>query len=344
MKRVLSFVTLLLVTFSLLAGCGQATTTTTNAPTDANKPSASSTTPITLKAVSFLPTDHPLGAMIPEYAKTVETKTKGQVVIKLLGGPEVVPALEQVDTLRKGKIIDVAFNPASYYGPIIPQAPAMEASRLLPWEERQSGFFDAMVKYHKAANVMYLGRWLYSPFYIWLRNPVQKPEDLKGVKIRTQANQDQFLKNLGAVPVSVTQAETYVALERRMVDGFGWPVLGIRKDGWTEHAKYVIGNSFYDMQNCAILMNLDKWNSIPQDLQKQVQEATVEFEHKMVDYYKGEIDKEWKILKEQNGIKVIEFSPADAKKFVDTAYESKWQQIAQSVPNDVPELKKLSGN
>jgi len=51
--------------------------------------------PVELKAVSFLPKDHRLCAMIPKWIEAVNTELKDAVKITWLGGPEVMPAFDQ---------------------------------------------------------------------------------------------------------------------------------------------------------------------------------------------------------------------------------------------------------
>ena len=59
--------------------------------------------------------------------------------------------------------------------------------------------------------------------YEWLWSidkPIQKPDDLKGMRIRTGGDlQAQVVKALGGSPVSMSSAEVYQALERGTIDG-----------------------------------------------------------------------------------------------------------------------------
>lgn len=333
MRKFLSslLIVVLLVGLTGFSGCGGASTGGTT-----NRVNA-----VHLKAISFVSQDHPLAAMIPRFIDLVKEKSNEEVVIDYIGGPEVIPPLEQVEALRKGKMVDMTFSPSAYYEALVPEGLSLNLSRLTPWEERQNGFYDLMVEHHKKANLMYLGRWLYNPQYLWSKKPLESLDDLRGMKMRTLANFDRFMQRLGIVPVSIAAGDVYTALERGMIEGFGWPILGVRKDGWSEIAKYVIGHSFYDSQNCAILMNLDKWNSLSPKAQQAVKDAAADFEREMVAYFKKAIDDELKILREQEGVKVIEFPPDQAKKFVDTAYEVQWEALMQKCPDSVPKLREL---
>lgn len=293
-----------------------------------------------LKAVCFLPKNHPIAAMTLEWVKRINDYCQGELEIKYMGGPEVIPGLEQVEALRKG-VVQVTFSPTAYYQSILPEGVSFTLSRLTPWEERRpGGFYDFMVERHKRINVMYVGRWFHGPFYLWLKNPVETPKDLKGRKLRTTALYDRFMKAVGAVPVTISMPETYTALERGTVEGSGWPLVGPRQYGWTEVCKYVIDHPFYN-QNTTILMNLDTWNSLPQFLQEKIKNLTAWFEPYMVGYFDKEIEMEWKEL-EKAGVKSIRFSPSDAKSYLDTAYEVEWKALEEKVPDLVPLLRKLT--
>ena len=295
---------------------------------------------IELKAVCFLPKNHPLAAMTLEWAKRINEYCLGEVRVNYLGGSEVIPRLEQVEALRKG-VVHVTFSPTAYYQSIFPEGVAFTLSKLTPWEERRpGGFYDFMAERHKEIGVRYLGRWLHGPFYLWLKEPVKTPADLKGRKLRTTALYDRFMKVLDTVPVTISPSETYTALERGTVEGAGWPLLGVRELGWTEVCKYVIDHPFYN-QNCTILINLDVWNSLPHSLREKIQNLTAWFEPYMVGYFDKAIEMEWKEI-EKTGMQKITFSATDAKLYLDTAYEVEWEALKKKVPDLVPLLRKLT--
>jgi TRAP-type C4-dicarboxylate transport system substrate-binding protein len=296
-----------------------------------------------LKAVCFLPSNHPYVDMAKVWVKRVNDACKGELKINFVGGPEVIPGLEQIEALKIG-VVQVTFNVTAYYQARMPEGGAFILSKLTPWEERKpGGLYDFFVEAHKKkVNAMYLGQWIYGSFYLWVKDPVKTPADLKGRKLRTTALYDRFMKELGAVPVTINIPEVYTALKRGTVDGAGWPIIGARGFGWTEVVKYVIDHPFFGM-NSTILMNLDVWNSLTPSLQAKISEATAWFEPYMVGYLDSLRNSEWKEL-EKAGVKKIHFSPADAKRYVDTAYEVEWGALEKKVPDLVPTLKKITGN
>ena len=110
--------------------------------------------------------------------------------------------------------------------------------------------------------------------------------------MRTAAKYDKMMKKLGIVPVTIEFGETYTALQRGVVEGFGWPTIGPREWGWLENIKYVIDIPFYARQNTFILMNLDAWNKLPKDAQEKLIDITMKFEPEMKAYFrKGHSDR-----------------------------------------------------
>lgn len=298
---------------------------------------------ISLRAVSFLPKNHPVMAQAQVWVDAVNTALKGRLAIKYLGGPEVLPGLQQVEAVGKG-VIDIALNPTAYYQSQLPEASAFSLSRKTPTEEREpGGLYDAMVKRHEALNIRYLGRVQYGSFYLWNKDRIASLEGLKGVKMRTTALYDRFMNRVGVIPVTVPEAETYTALEGGMVSGMGWPVFGPRQRGWTKIVKYVIDLPFYSASNVVIVMNLDKWKSLAPDVQAKIIEATAAFEPGMVKHFQDAEAAEWAEL-EKAGVTRIKFSDAENKKYLDAAYDVEWENMATKVPDSVRELRRLTGN
>ena len=299
--------------------------------------------PVELKAITFVPKNHPI--MDPtafEWIKRINEGLKGKVHIKYLGGPEIIPSREQIEAVRKN-MVQIAFIAIAYYGALLPEGSANLLVRYSLPEQRKYGFYDYLVKKHENIGIRYLGAYLSGNFWMWVQDPIKTPGDLKGKKMRSMFLYDRFLKDLGTVPVNVPPAETFTALERGVVDGFCFPLLGPRVKGFTKSTKYIIGQSFYAM-DAVMIMNLDAWNKLPKSVQDKILEITADYEPDMVAMCEESEKKEWEELNKA-GIKKIVFSPEDAKKFEETAYKAKWNELAEKLPPEtIKELKKLTGN
>jgi TRAP-type C4-dicarboxylate transport system substrate-binding protein len=298
--------------------------------------------PVVLKASCFLEKNQPVAVKAFAWIDLINKELKGKVEIKYVGGPEVVPVFEQIEAVRKG-ITQISFTAGAHYATLLPSANAFHLSRLMPWEERKSGFYNLMGKEHEKLEVKYLGRWLYGPFYMWLKDPVKSPDELSGKRLRTHPLYDRFYKALGISGVTIQPSDIYTSVEKGMVDGACWPIQGPRELGWTRALKYLIDHPFYGANNTTIVMKLDVWNKLPEDVKGRIEELTGSFEHEMVPYFQGEIKKEYDLLMKA-GVKAIKFSPSDAKRFTDLAYEVEWTELSKKIPDLVPALKKASGN
>lgn len=298
-----------------------------------------------LKAVCFVPPDAPMAAYTHVWIKRVNEALKGQVTVKYLGGPEVIPGFEQVEACRNG-VVDIVFAAGSYYEPILPEIIATLLSKVSVEEElKPGGLYDYMVKAHEKIGIRSFGRWLYNPFYLFFVNDAKSLDDLKGRKMRSGRTYDRMMKKMGMTPVTIGMPDVYTALERGTVDGLGWSIQGPNDFGWTEKAKYILDIPFYVTQNTLVLMNLSVWNDLSKDQQDKIVEIDKKFQKDVIDYFKKEIAKEWEKL-DQAGVKRIEFSPGDRAKFLDIAYSEAWAQLEEKVkdPEEVKTLKRLTGN
>jgi TRAP-type C4-dicarboxylate transport system substrate-binding protein len=298
--------------------------------------------PQEMKAVSFLPKDHRLCAMIPKWIEAVNTELKDSVKINWLGGAEVMPAFDQPEAVKKG-IFQIGFLPAAYYGGLLPAADAISLSKFNFKKEREpGGVYDYFIGMHKKINMMLLGTWLYDPFYLYVKKPVKGVEELKGLKMRTAAKYDKMMLKLGMVPVTVQFGETYTALQRGVVDGFGWPTIGPKEWGWLEFSKCAIDIPFYSRQNTFMLMNLDTWNKLSKPAQEKLVAISAKFEPEMQAYFEKQIENEKKEM-EKLGVQRIKFSDADTKKFLAAANDAFWEDLEKKAPEDTKALKKLLG-
>jgi TRAP-type C4-dicarboxylate transport system substrate-binding protein len=294
------------------------------------------------KAISFLPKEHKLCAMIPTWIERINNELKGVVKITWVGGPEISAAFNQPEAVRKG-IFQVGFIPVAYYGGIMPEADIISLSRYDFKKEREKGgLWDYMVEQHRKINMVPLGTWLYDPFYLYVKKPIAKLDDLKGLKLRTAAKYDKMMKKLGIVPVTIEFGETYTALQRGAVEGFGWPTIGPRDWGWFDNTKYVIDIPFYGRQNTFIIMNLDSWQKLPKDVQAKINDITVNFENDMKVYFEKAIANE-KIEMEKMGVKRIKLSPEETKKYLETADSAFLEDLEKKMPDQVKILKKIMG-
>jgi TRAP-type C4-dicarboxylate transport system substrate-binding protein len=297
---------------------------------------------VTLKAVTAWPKtasdNKSLDFFLESVAQQVAKKYPGELKINLVGGPEAVKITDQVHAAQTG-MVDIVHTTNAYYVHLLPEADAMKLSNFTPWEERANGAWAYYNELHEKKGLYFLGRiGTDLPFSLYLTKPI-KTADLKGFNIRVSPMYLQLVKGLGGNPVVIPPTEVYTALERNVVDGYGWPTIGIREWGWEKHTKYIVEPSFYTGPH-PMVMNLKTWNGLPKKFQDVIMEAAMEAEKKIVAYYKEEINKEFSLLKKA-GLQVIDLPPVEKEKFLKVAYDEGWKDILAKCPEAGPKLKTL---
>src|SRR3974390_2904467 len=127
----------------------------------------------------------------------------------------------------------------AFYTNLMPEADALKLAEIPIAEQRKNGAFEYINKiWNEKANMYYLGRLVeFQPFHIYLNKRIEKP-DLTGLKLRITPVYRDLFQSLGATVVTTAPGEVYTALERGVVDGYGWPIGGIFDLNWQQHTKY----------------------------------------------------------------------------------------------------------
>ena len=295
--------------------------------------------PVTLRAVSFLAKNNVQTDSLFIFQKTLEEKADGKIKIEYLGGPEAVPSFEQIEAVKSG-LVDMSLLPTAYYVPQIPVVDAVKLSRITPWEERKTGAYDFINKMHQEkVNAYYLGRFTNNvQFHLYLKKKIDKP-DFTGMKIRVTPIYKPFVEALGGVAVTTAAGEVYTALERGVVDGYGWPSVKISDFGWHEVTDYVIDPGFYQV-DVGIIVNLDVWNRLSQENKELLISAAKEAEHKTSEHF-AKLKQEERELIFSKGVEVIEFTGEDRKTYLDAAYKAGWEQVLSKSPELGAKYKKM---
>lgn len=299
--------------------------------------------PVVLKGITPWTQDYPSSEPIFMFQRLLNERLGGKVSLSYLGGPEVVPAFEQFEALRNG-VVDVIVGAAAYYTAQVPEASAMLLVRKTPQELRESGYHDLMDELHREkGGVVFLANLTGVPnhgFRLYLNENIEKA-DLSGLNIRVSPVYVPLVEGLGGTPVNMPTTEIYTALERGVVDGFGQTYVGIMDFGLHEVTEYVVDVPFYSKDN-SLLMNLDTWNSLPEDVQEEIKNIAVEVENELTEFISAKIEEENDMLREA-GLEFIELTGEEREKYLNAAYDARWQEVEEKSPEIAPKLRELGG-
>jgi len=263
---------------------------------------------------------------------------KGLLQINFIGGPKAIPTFEVGNAVKTG-VVDMAMSTGAFYTNVMPEADFLKLTQISVAEQRKNGAFDAINKvWNEKANMQYLARMVENqPFHIYTNKKVDKP-DLTGQKIRITPVYRDFFQALNASVITTPPGEVYTALERGVVDGYGWPIGGIFDLNWQEKTKYRIDPGFYDAE-VSLIMNLPAYNKLTQAQRNYLQKQLLALEAENVFWTKYAADEIARQAKA--GIETIKFDPATSKAFVDKAYQVAWAGAEKQSPEIAARFKPL---
>jgi len=294
---------------------------------------------VTLKIVSAFAENSQYVKRLEGFIQKFNADGKGVAQINFIGGPKAIPSFESGNAVRSG-VVDMALTAGAFYTNIMPEADALKLAQIPVAEQRRNGAFEYINKiWNEKANMVYLARTVEgTPFHIYLNKKIDKP-DLTGLKLRTTPVYRDFFQALGAQVVQTAPGELYTALERGVVDGYGWPITGIFDLSWQEKTKYRVDPGFYNAE-LSIVVNLGAWNKLSPAQRDMLTKWALWIESQNADFWPKEVERETRRQAEA-GIQVIRFDAVRSKQFVDKAYEVGWAGIIKQSPEHGPKLRQL---
>ena len=272
------------------------------------------------------------------FAKKLNAEGKGTLQLNFIGGPKAMPPFEVGNAVRTG-VVDIALTTGAFYTNIMAEADALKLTQVPATELRKNGGTELINRiWNEKANMQYLGRIIdFTPFHLYLTKKIDKP-DLTGLKLRITPVYRDFFQALGATVVQTAPGEVYTALERGVVDGYGWPINGIFDLNWHEKTKFRVDPGFYNAE-VSLIMNLDKWKALNARQRDLLMKHVIALEAAN-DSWKKVNDEDTRRQKEA-GIQVIAFDPATAKQYYDKAYDVAWAGVIKASPTYGPQMRKL---
>lgn len=287
-----------------------------------------------LRAAVFVPPNTTVGEFFARFVAELNKQGKGLIQMTLVG-PDAVPPFEQPNALRTG-VIDMAAVPPAYYTSVMPESDAQTLSQQGISQQRASGAWAAINKLtNQKVNAWYLATYGTGlPFHIYTTKPVTSA-DFKNFKLRTAPNYTTFFQSLGANVVNTAPGEVQTALERGVVDGYGWPIIGIFDMGWAAVTKYRVDPGFYNVV-VNILVNLNRWQSLREDQRAFLNRMSEWAEQENTKWVNEKTGAEVK-RQADAGIKVLDFGPEFKKR----AHDVYWAELTKRAPEAIGTLRPL---
>ncbi len=301
-------------------------------------PLAAQAQEITLKAVNAFQEGTYYARNFERFVKKVNDEGKGLVQINYIGGPKAIPTFEQGNALRSG-VVDMSNTTTSFVAGIVPEGLAINYTNQTMAEMRKNGAIDYLNKIMMEKGLYYYARTVEGvQYYIYTNKRIDKA-DLTGLKLRIAPIYRDFFQKLGANVVQIAPGEVYTALERGVVDGYGWPLLGIFDLGWHEKTKFRVEPGFYAIE-LGVIFSANTWRKLNPAQRAFLEKQAVWLESQNVDMSAKDAPAE--IKKQQDaGLQVIKLDAEQSRILQKTAYEAAWDAVVKSSPAHGAKLREM---
>lgn len=260
--------------------------------------------------------DHPQGLGAQKFVDVVGQKSGGKIKVKIfpngtLGGEQQVAAAMQGGTIEISMM-----SPAQLVGTVkefvVLDFPFAFANTAQADAVLDGPFGKRLMDYMPAKGWVGLG--FMEQGYRSISNskrPINKLEDIKGLKIRTILNPlyvDMF-NTLGANAVPMPFPELYTAMEMKTVDGQENPETTVDASKFYEVQKYF--SATRHIYNPQMMMVSKKfWDTLSDDEKKIIEEATVEARDVQRKAARAMTEKSRKVMTD-HGMQLNEIAPAE---------------------------------
>jgi TRAP-type mannitol/chloroaromatic compound transport system substrate-binding protein len=294
------------------------------------------------------------GVTYQPFADAVARMSGGRLQITVVYDGEGIPATEVFNATKTGLVemgqpyqaLHAGEFPAGVVELGLPGGPGniLELRALF----REGGWDKILRRAYGSHNIYWVGEAPQPATYLLTKKPINKLSDLNKLKIRCPGAYGRMMANLGASPVTVAFAEVYTSLASGLVDGVdGCNLVDHYTGKFYEVAKYMYPLPLTAAQVSPIIVNMDAWKKLPDDLKAIVDAAMHMFgddqQNKTVVW-----EKEALVKMKQGGLKMSPTpSEADVKKWMEAGkktwaeYEAKDQFCKELIETQAAFMKKL---
>jgi len=273
---------------------------------------------------------------LEQFAKWVKEDTKGRIDIAIMPADSVVKYTETLDAVG-ANIIQMESTDPSYFAGKDPafslignMVGAWSAPEQLFDMMENGGGFEIFDKLLNQYNVKLVGVACTGVEAFVSKKPIRSVADLKGIKLRApQGMVNNVFAAVGATPVNLPGSEVYTSLEKGVIDASDYTVFATNQaQGMNDIARFPIYPGFHSMPTMQVTLNLDVWNSLPDDLKKILMDDVKRYRDYMVEeHHKLDIA----AVKEAKakGIEVISWPESEVAKFREVA-KTQWPKWSNS--------------
>ncbi len=224
---------------------------------------------ITLRYANFPPAPTFPCVQMEHWAKEVEKRTGGKVKVQTFPGGTLLPAKNIFDGVISG-LADIGNFAMSYQPGRFPVSEAIDLPLGFTSAKAASlTLYDLVEKYQpkEFEKVKILTLFTCPPTNFMTKTPVRTLADLKGMEVRVAGTSAEIVKRLGGIPVAMPQSDTPEAIQKGVVKGMVSSMEILQDFKFAAYTPYATVANL-NVVTFAVVMNREKWNSLPADVKK----------------------------------------------------------------------------
>jgi TRAP-type mannitol/chloroaromatic compound transport system substrate-binding protein len=289
------------------------------------------------------------------FAERVEERSNGRLKIKVFAEPELVPLPEVFPATSQGTL-DMAQGGGAIWSMVVPCGDVVFGSVPRLWDfpdlsvedgakkQRQflfeSGAVDILRREYAKHNLYWLDMHTAGSVCHLSTKEVHTLADIKGLKMADLGGwMAQWHAALGWVPVEMLPAsDMEMALRLGTIDCLDWDLSAIAGFGWYKVAPYWVSNEgmvTHILQD--MLVNMDSWNALPDDLKQALAGAAEDYFYKTIEAYSAQREQVMSMVKAGEVIECL--MDKEYERAADEAAYEVWDKAAAEDPASAELIK-----
>ncbi len=329
MKKIIYICLIVFLLVSLiLSGCSSGT------PTDGNKEKAGSgdAKPIILKYAFFAPASTFPAKQMEKWKEELEKRTNNKVEVQLFPGGTLLTDKNMYDGVKDG-VAEIGLSCPTYEPGRFPLLGISDLPSEFPNSKVASRVvYDLIQEFPPDAfkDFKIITAFTTEPSYLMVVKPVTGLQDIKGRKLRIPGTLTPVLKELGASPVGMSMSEVPESVQTGVIEGVVSSREILKDLKLAEKLKYTTDYPL-TVTTFVAVMNKNVWNSLPPDVQKTIDDLSLEMTVWTGEYMDNHVKEALEWSKKEHGLQITTLSPAE---------KASWDKILQPIQDKyVAELK-----
>lgn len=275
-----------------------------------------------LRLAHFFGASHPAEkVLISEWSQALSEATEGRITIESYAGGTLLGPNDIYNGVIEG-VADIGMSCFAYTPGRFPIMEAFELPGIVYRNSRVASMvaWDAVQELNppEIQDTKMLMILATGPGDLLTTSPIRSLDDIQGLEIRATGISSDTIAALGGIPVGMPQNDTYDSLSKGVVKGNLSPIEVLQGWNQAEVTSYITRTPFLYNTLFFVTMNLDKWNSIPDDLQETIITITEKFqEETAASLWDLQNESALTYAVDEHGLEVLELDLTESEKWIE---------------------------